>query len=183
MKSFQLYRKDKTNYTFIIESALNEFQKVKLIVLNRDSNNKRIDMAEFYEDYRSFRAVVTLLEVAYYSKAEKIIFTHFGGTDGKRKLTYSLKRDPEKKKSIITFGFKDQLIQNTEGCQSYGGEMLFSINDTIDMIEFFNLKTTINNWELTFIQKLISDDSKSKTAKKENKSKTEHTDSVTMTLP
>lgn len=164
--SYNLYRKDKTDYTFIIDNSMLEFKpkdpgpneksvvagKIKLVCFKRDKQNKRIDMAEFYEDYKSFRAILDLL-YAKWRNADAYKIPRFGGADGQRRLTWDLSQDKGPK---LTLWFEDNISK--EKFTKYTGKMMYSLNGALDFQELFNLRDTLNNWELLNLKELWAAD-------------------------
>lgn len=157
--SYNLYRKDKTDYTFVIDTSMLNMEKtnntvvtgkIKLVCFKRDKDNKRIDMAEFYEDYKSFRAILDLL-CAKWRKNEELKISRFGGTDGQRRLAYDLSNTPK-----LTFWFEDKISK--EKYSGYTGKMMYTINLPLDFQELFNLRDTLNNWELLNLKELWAGD-------------------------
>jgi len=150
-----LYRKDKTDYTFVIDnSMLQKAHKLKIVCFKRDKKNKRIDMAEFYEDYKSLRAILDLLYAKWY-KGKGLKISRFGGTDGQRRLTYDLLFSVGAG-SKLTFWFEDLISK--EKYDGYTGKMMYSISETLDLQELFNLRETLNNWELLNLTNVMAQD-------------------------
>ena len=166
--SYNLYRKDKTDYTFVIDTSMLSYTiigtaapniekvpgKIKLVCFKRDKDNKRIDMAEFYEDYKSFRAILDLIN-AKWRIGDKYKISRFGGTDGQRRLSYDLSWSPTKD-AKLTFWFEDLISK--EKYDGYTGKMMFSIKEPLDFQELFNLRDTLNNWELLNLKELWAAD-------------------------
>jgi len=157
--SYNLYRKDKTDYTFVIDTSMLVMEreektivtgKVKLVCFKRDKKNKRIDMAEFYEDYKSLRAILDLL-YAKWHKGQECKIARFGGTDGQRRLTWDLSNVPK-----LTLWFEDNISK--EKFSKYTGKMMYSLTGALDFQELFNLRNTLNNWELLNLKELWAAD-------------------------
>ena len=164
--SYNLYRKDKTEYTLIIDNSMLEKRsdkgpivtgKLKIVCFKRNKDNKRTNLAEFYEDYRSFRVILDVLKSKWKSQDNTKI-SRFGGTDGKRRLTYELDTKIIGKGPVtkLVFWFEDLISK--EKYEGYTGKMLFSITDPLDFMELFNLKDTLNNWELLNLKELWKSD-------------------------
>ena len=160
---YNLYRKDKTDYTLIIDTSMLTMEKedktetvgkLKLVCFKRDKKNKRIDMAEFYEDYKSFRAILDLLD-AKWRKGETFKLARFGGADGQRRLTYDLSLSPTKD-AKLTLWFEDNISK--EKFKNYTGKMMYSLVGALDFQELFNLRDTLNNWELLNLKELWAAD-------------------------
>jgi hypothetical protein len=159
---FYIYQKvntltDGSGYSFFVDGRpLNEIQKLTLTALRRTPENKRADMAMFYIDYRVFRSMLTVLENRLRSNIECNIKLR-GGTDAKRALTI-LSKD-----KTVFFNFYDNSIQNKhESYKSYTGKIMFPIKNALDLQELFDTKITLSNWELTQIQRLLSDTEENK---------------------
>lgn len=155
---------DGSGYSFFIDgSFLEQSQKLTFTILKRGKGNKREDMGKFFLHYRTLRSVISIVERklrAYSllkSKEDKAKFSYsesfYGGADGKRRLVISVKDGK------IFFNIYDNIVQ-TERAEhkNYSGKGMFSLNGAIDMQEFFDLRTTLSNWEITKIGKLVNYD-------------------------
>jgi len=148
----ELFKKNNTLYTFKIISALN-IGKIKIVSYKRDQENHRIDMAEFYLNYKEFVAILKAIELAFLHKKEynKELT---GGEDGARKMYINLKFS-----SGVSLGFKmfDNIISTkSEKTKDYSGKVGFILKSLEDIIEFIDIKKTINNWELANINKILN---------------------------
>lgn len=167
-KRWYLYQKinaasDGSGYSFFISPEfLNDGQKVKLVFVKRAKANKRIDLGYFYLDYRIFSSLLTILENKMRTgkllkddqgKDTKYVFdgSFYGGTDGKRRLHILASR------GTVFFNCYDNLIQKEhEKYKDYTGKLMYSVKGALDLQEFFDIRNTLSNWELTHVQMLLS---------------------------
>ena len=145
-REFIMYRKDNTNYSFIIEPVLNEAGRVHIACFKRDKENKRVNINSFFLKYQVFKVLLDKIEVSLRTNTS-LNKKFIGGKDGKRML--HVNRNAGVKDVLFNFPI-------TEEAKEKGGEkMLFAIKDSFDISELLNLRSTINNWELANINKLI----------------------------
>ena len=53
----------------------------------------------------------------------------------------------------------DNIIQSEhKDYKEYTGKLMFSLKNALDFQEFFDIRTTLNNWEITKIGKLVNYD-------------------------
>ena len=137
---------------FIDGDMLEKFQKVKFTAVRRDNKNTRTDLAVFFMDYRVLRAIIAIISSKLTSYGIEATYNQkfHGGDDGGRKLGVGLKTGQ------LTFFFDDKIIQTKKPeFKDYTGEMMFALKGALDLQEFFDLRETLNNWELTQIGRLV----------------------------
>ena len=166
-KRFYLYSRinsttDGSGFSFFIDGGfLQGGQKVKLVFVKRAKAHKRVDMGQFFLDYRTFRSFLTVLENK--MRAGKLLKdesgketknvldeSFYGGTDGKRRLHIMAS------KSTVFFNCYDNIIKTEhEDYKNYTGKVMFSIKGALDLQELFDIKTALSNWEISNITKLL----------------------------
>jgi hypothetical protein len=165
MEKFYLFeRANKTKdggFSFFIEcSLLDATNKVTFVIVKRDSEDRRIDYARFFLEYRKLRAVLAIMERRLTTQGKKAAYKEkfYGGTGGNRKL------DIELKDSTIYINMEDKLIQKEfKGADKFTGKQVYFLNKALDFQEFFDIKNTLNNWELVHIGALVNDTAKTDT--------------------
>ena len=144
-----MYRKDNTDYTFVIEPVLNEVGKVHLWCFKRDKEHNRKAFNSFWMNYQVFRAALDQVEVVL-KKNGNLNLNFVGGSDGERMLQIV------KKKDVLDIGFVFPVPPNSKDKDGNDREkLMFFLKNTLDITELLNLRTTINNWELANINKLM----------------------------
>jgi len=141
----ELFRRDNTQFSFLIELTLQTMINVK--IFKRNEGNNRIDMANFFHDYRTFYAILDMIESAFKQKKSYSI-KMMGGKEGKRRITYQVAVAGDEKPAGLTIMLLDQTIQQVEGCKNYTGKLLFAIRDRVDLAELLNIRRILNNWEV-----------------------------------
>lgn len=157
-KDFYLFQRanaaaDNSGFSFFLDgSFLEDGQKVKFVFVKRAKGNKRVDLGKFFMDYRTFRSLFNMIERGWAVKRSKYTFSKsfYGGTDGKRRLIIEVKG------KTMFFNCYDNLIKGEhDDYKSYTGNLMFSLNEPFDIQEFFDVRTTISNWEIANISKLL----------------------------
>jgi len=157
-RSFYLFQRanatsDGSGFSFFLDgSFLEEGQKVKFVFVKRAKGNKRVDLGKFFMDYRILRSLLNMIEKGWSIKRSKYVFSKsfYGGADGKRRLIIEIK------KNTIFFNCYDNIIKTEhEKYKGYTGNLMFSLNEPFDIQEFFDIRTTLNNWEIANISKLL----------------------------
>lgn len=145
----ELFRRDNKNFTFIIESRL-EIGKLRIVLYKRNDDQKRIDLAEFYIDYRKFRAILKIAEG--YFKSNKEYFQKFvAGEDGGRTFQISVKNRQ------VGVKIYDNLIKDRhKDYKNYTGQIGFYLKAFEDIVEFFDIRETLFNWEINQMKTILS---------------------------
>lgn len=174
MENFYLFeRANRTKdggFSFFIEcNLLNESNKVTFVILKRkkvvvDGKEKevRADYARFFIEYRKLRAALAIMERRLLTQGSKAAYKEkfYGGTGGKRIL------DIELKEGTIYINIEDKLIQKEfKGADDFPGKQVYFLKGALDFQEFFDIRNTLNNWELVHIGALINDTTKTDTKK------------------
>ena len=82
----------------------------------------------------------------------------YGGADGGRRLIFKLIKETEKPVTLF-INVYDNIIQSEhKDYKEYTGKLMFSLKNALDFQEFFDIRTTLNNWEITKIGKLVNYD-------------------------
>ena len=155
-KRFYLYSRinsaaDGSGYSFFIDgSFLQQGQKVKIVIIKRAKAHKRVDMGQFFFDYRTFRALLTIAERTVKTNGGNFSKSYYGGTDGKRKIIV------EVKDGTIFFNCYDNVIKTEHNdYKNYTGKLMFSVKGAFDLQELFDIRTTLSNWEISNITRLL----------------------------
>jgi len=147
-----IFRRDNTNYTFLVESAL-PIGKVRIVGYKRDDSNNRIDMAEVYIDYKKFMSISEYIE-AYFKNGSSLSKKYVFGEDGSRHLFFNLSK--KNGKPELFFSLFDGIIPTKhEKYKNYTGKISFALRESEDIIEFLMIKDTINHWELANINRIL----------------------------
>ncbi len=156
---YPFYRRDNKSYSLIIEDYFSA-EKIVITLLKRNEKESRIDLGLFYMNYRKFRALLKIMQMAWlkHGKNAKVNEVFYGGTDGKRSINISLEGGD------VKFFVTDKIIIETQ--KTYTGKVAFRVSETIDIMEFFGLIDTINNWEISTIRGMIKDYDSNKTESK-----------------
>jgi hypothetical protein len=117
-----LWQTANQKFSLKMESRLPSIGKLRLVGIERDQNNSRTNLAEFYFDPESLLAIIRIILRKFNGKLP-VIFNLIKKTgQGLRQLT--IRYIPEKS---LSFWFKDNVIKGDKR-NPYSGEVNFTLN-------------------------------------------------------
>lgn len=150
-----IFRRDNKYYSFVVESHMKQSGKIKFVLFKRNDEQKRIDMAACFVNYRMLRAFLKIMHKMYWmGKDFKNEF--ISGTDGARWMAIGIMPDQKNKgKKMIGVKIRDSITK--ESNESYTGDISFQLKLPIDIQEFFDMEQIISSWEMVNINNMFKD--------------------------